>query len=473
MGVFMEELADFAVNYAVGRGADYAEARAERSEGTSFSVKNGVLHAAGFEREEGIGIRLIVGGAMRFVSTNELNKKVITELIDRAVRSGRSSARIASKINFSKAPREKAEYEVKQRVRSSDVDSKGKIEELFEIEGELKESKLSIPARFFSLSDEVLCKYFVNSEGTRIKSTIPYVGFYSLITVSEKGQTAQRSIQLGETGGWEIVKGWSLPSRVLEEAKAVYNNLKNGKPAPKGKVDVVAAPEVVGIAMHESVGHPYEADRILGREAAQAGESFMTPEMIGKRIAKEFVDVVDDPTVPGSAGYFLFDDEGVRARRKYLIKNGVINELLHNRETAFSLNTESNGSARAMDYTCEPIVRMSNTFLLPGELSEEEIIEEVKLGVYMKSFMEWNIDDKRVNERYVGCEAYLIEKGEITHPVKKPVLETTTFDFFSSIDAVGDEVGYYAGTCGKGEPMQGVPVWMGGPVVKLKGVRLG
>jgi TldD protein len=468
-----EELADFAVNYAVGRGADYTEARAEHSEGTAFSMKNGILHAAGFQREDGIGIRLIVGGAMQFISTNELSKSVLREMIDKAVRSGRKSARLASKIDMSDAPVEKVSYKVKQKVRSSDVDSRGKIEELFDIEAELKESKLGIPARFLSLSDEVVHKCFVNSEGSRISSVTPYVSFYSLITVNEGAQTAQRSIQLDETGGWEVVKGWNLPCKILEEAKALFNNLKYGKPAPKGKLDIVAAPEVVGIAMHESVGHPYEADRILGREAAQAGESFMTPDMIGRRIAKEFVNVVDDPAVPGSAGYFLFDDEGVRAKRKYLIKDGVINELLHNRETAFSLNTRSNGSARAMDYESEPIVRMSNTFLLPGELSEEEIIEDVKLGVYMKSFMEWNIDDKRMNERYVGSEAYLIQRGQVTHPVKKPVLETTTFDFFSAVDAVGDKVGYYAGTCGKGEPMQGVPVWMGGPSVKLKGVRLG
>jgi len=469
----MQDLADFAVNYAVGKGADYAEARAEHSEGTSFSMKNGILHAAGFEREDGIGIRLIVGGAMQFLSTNELRKNIVREMIDRAVRSGRSSGRIASKINMSDVPRERADYELKQRVKSSEVDSRGKIGELFDTESELKDSKLDIPARFLSLSDEVVHKYFVNSEGTKISSLIPYVSFHSLLTLLYEGQTAQRSIQLNETGGWEIVKGWDLPSRILEEAKVLYKNLKYGKPAPRGKLDVVAAPEVVGIAMHESVGHPYEADRILGREAAQAGESFMTPEMLGRSIAKEFVNVVDDSAVPGSAGYFLFDDEGVRAKRKYLIKNGVISELLHNRETAFSLKTASNASARAMDYSCEPIVRMSNTFLLPGELSEEEIIEDVKLGVYMKSFMEWNIDDKRVNERYVGSEAYLIQNGEITHPVKKPVLETTTFDFFSSIDAVADKVGYYSGTCGKGEPMQGVPVWMGGPTIKLGGIRLG
>jgi TldD protein len=468
-----EDIADFAVNYAVGKGAEYAEARAEHSEGTAFSMKNGILHAAGFQREDGIGVRLIRGGAMQFLSTNELSKSVLREMIDRAIRAGRNSARIASKIEMSEAPVERASYEVKQRVRSSDVDSRGKIEELFDTEGELKESKFSIPARFLSLSDELVRKYFTNSEGSRVSSIIPYVGFYSLITVNEDGQTAQRSIQLDETGGWEIVKGWDLPSKLAEEAKALFNNLKYGKPTPKGKLNVVAAPEVVGIAMHESVGHPYEADRILGREAAQAGESFMTPDMIGRKMAEDFVNVVDDPAVPGSAGYFLFDDEGVRVRRKYLIKDGRINELLHNRETAVAMNTKSNGSARAMDYESEPIVRMSNTFLLPGELSEEEIIEDVKLGVYMKSFMEWNIDDKRVNERYVGSEAYLIQKGEITHPVKKPVLETTTFNFFSSIEAVGDKIGYHAGTCGKGEPSQGVPVWMGGPTVKLKGIRLG
>ncbi|MCX6777044.1 MAG: TldD/PmbA family protein [Candidatus Micrarchaeota archaeon] len=468
-----EELADFAVGYSVRKGADYAEARAEHSEGESFSMKNGMLHAAGFEKEDGIGIRIIIGGAMQFISTNELSKKKLKGMIDKALRAGRNSAKIASKIDMSDVPVERQKYEVEQKVKSNEVDSRGKMGELFEIEDELKESKLNIAARFLSLSDEAVGKCFVNSEGSRISSLIPHVDFHSLITVVEGGQTAQRTVQLSETGGWEIVKGWNLPAKLLEEAKALSNNLKYGKPAPKGKVDVVAAPEVVGIAMHESVGHPYEADRILGREAAQAGESFMTPDMVGRRIAKEFVDVVDEPAVPGSAGYFLFDDEGVRARRKYLIKKGVINELLHNRETAFSLNTKSNGSARAMNYACEPIVRMSNTFLLPGELSEEEIIEDIKFGVYMKSFMEWNIDDKRVNERYVGSEAYLIEKGEITSPVKRPVIETTTFDFFSSIAAVGDKVGYYAGTCGKGEPSQGVPVWMGGPVVKLAGIRLG
>ena len=248
---------------------------------------------------------------------------------------------------------------------------------------------------------------------------------------------------------------------------------REGVAAPEGPVDVVCAPEVVGIASHESVGHPYEADRIMGREAAQAGESFLTQDDIGMRIGSEAVTVVDDPTLEGSAGYYLYDDEGVQARRKMLMTNGVVTEFLHNRETAYRMGMNSNGGARAMDYESEAIVRMSNTFLLPGDYKDEELFEGVKKGVYIKSFMEWNIDDKRMNQKYVSSEAYLVENGKITKPVKRAVLETTTKDFWSSIDAVGKTPEYFTGNCGKGEPMQGVPVWMGGPGARLKSMRLG
>jgi TldD protein len=103
-------------------------------------------------------------------------------------------------------------------------------------------------------------------------------------------------------------------------------------------------------------------------------------------------------------------------------------------------------------------------------MSEEELIEDVKRGVFMKSFTEWNIDDKRFNQRYVGREAYLIEKGELTTPVARPVIETTTLKFWSAVDGVSKRVGFSAGTCGKGDPMQGMPVSMGGPAVRLRGV---
>ena len=183
--------------------------------------------------------------------------------------------------------------------------------------------------------------------------------------------------------------------------------------------------------------------------------------------------MIDDPTIPGSSGFYLYDEEGVSARPRYLYKEGIINEHLHNRWSAKLYGVESNAAARSMDYTSEPIIRMANTYLKPGDYKFDEMIEGIRHGVYIKSYMEWNIDDVRWSQRYVGLEAYLIENGELKGFVRNPALEITTKAFYSSIDAADSNLEFYAGTCGKGEPMQGVPVWFGGPNVRLRNIVLG
>ena len=260
---------------------------------------------------------------------------------------------------------------------------------------------------------------------------------------------------------------------MIHDAKILRAVITKAKHVTPGDMDLVCGPKVTGIAAHESCGHPMEADRILGREMSQAGRSFIYqdgPYWLGKRIGSEAVTIVDDPTVEHSYGHYVYDDEGVRARRRYLYKNGVINEFLHNRESAAKLGTDSNGSSRSINYDREAIVRMSNTFVLPGGLSEEELVEDVGHGVFMKSFTEWNIDDKRFNQRYVGREGYLIEKGELKGPIARPVIETTTLKFWTAVDAVSRKVEFDAASCGKGDPMQAVPVFTGGPCIRLRGV---
>jgi TldD protein len=279
--------------------------------------------------------------------------------------------------------------------------------------------------------------------------------------------------QYGKTRGWEYVKELDMPQKIADELLMLQKMIKEGKKAPKEKIDIVCGPEVVGIAVHESCGHPYEADRILGREAAQAGESFVTQSMLGTKIGSEIVTVIDDPTCEGSYGHYLFDDEGVAARPRELIRNGVINEFLQNRETATEFDVKSNAASRAQYYGVEPIVRMSNTYMKEGDHGFDELFEGITLGVFLKSFTEWNIDDKRYNQKYVGREAYLIENGKVTTPVRRPVLELTTPKFYSSVTAIGKEVERSAATCGKGEPAQGVPVDTGGPAIRLGGIVLG
>jgi len=259
---------------------------------------------------------------------------------------------------------------------------------------------------------------------------------------------------------------------LVERSKLLGRIIREAQPPPRGKVDLVLGSQVVGLIVHESAGHPYEADRIFGREAAQAGESFLKADMLGQRIGSEVVNVADDPTLEHSYGFYLYDDEGVKARRRLLIKDGIINEFLHNRETAARMGIKSNASARANAFDREPIVRMANTFMLPGDHSFEELLEDIRLGVYIKTFGEWNIDDRRYNMRFVGRECYLIENGELKGLVRRPILEVTTPGLYASIDALDGNLSFEAATCGKGDPVQGIPVWHGGPNVRVRGIEV-
>ncbi|MEM3507601.1 MAG: TldD/PmbA family protein, partial [Candidatus Bathyarchaeia archaeon] len=350
-----------------------------------------------------------------------------------------------------------------------------KLSLLFDVDKHMDSLDRSVkfPTRLFTLYEVESEKLFMNNEGSKIYSLIPRISFYYVLSAyeSSKGVT-QRINQIGGSGGWEIVKDWNLINLIKNEAITLAKILEKAKKVPSKKLDLIVGSELVGIISHESCGHPFEADRILGREAAQAGESFIKANMVGKRIGSEKVTIVDDPTLQNSFGYYLYDDEGVKAERRVLIENGIVKNFLHNRETANEFKTESNASARAAGYEYEPIIRMANTFMLPGNYEFEELVEDIAEGIYIKSFVEWNIDDKRFNQRYVGLEAYVIENGKLSDMAKNPIIEITTPSLYMSIDAVGKELSFNAAICGKGEPMQGVPVWTGGPEIRLRNIKV-
>ena len=462
--MLIDDLALFAVRYAKKIDVDFLEVRAEKFSKEVFILKNGILDASGFGVNEGLGIRVIVDGALGFSAVERLDKESVKNAIDQAVKLAKNAKGFEWEVKFSKEKAVKTKWEVKEKEKIEDVDVKQKISWLMDVDKIINSTNF----RFIQLSTTITEKFYVNTDGARIRSRVPRVNLFYSFNI-KNGKEIQRFLEFGGSGGWEIVKAWNLEEKLKNEIKSL-KKVCEAKKIKSGKYDVVLSPELVGIIMHESIGHPSEADRIFGREGAQAGESYLDETWKGKTMAEKFVNVVDDPTVKGSYGYFLYDDEGVKARRKFLIKNGKIREFLHNRQTAALMRTKSNGSARAEIYSKEPIIRMSNTFMLPGDYSFEELIKDIKLGIYIKSYNEWNIDDKRWNEKYVGCEAYLIEGGEIKEPVFAPVLEITTGQFFKKIDAVGKDLDFVAGTCGKGEPMQGVPVWFGGPHIRLRKV---
>ncbi len=466
------DLAHFAIDYARRIGASYADARLESTVVNGFVLKNGVPQISGFDRVSGIGIRVVVNNTLGFACTNDLSRENLRHIMEKAAKLTKAASKIGEKTEFSDAKPEVANYEVKQKIKLADLEPKDKLKVLFDSEKAIKASKVNVPGRFFSMSDFYTERYFANTEGSKVLSKIPRTDFWYFVTVEESGRTAQRYWQYGAAGGFETITGYNFPELLAGEVKATHANLKKAVSPPKEKVDLVVAPQITGIMVHESVGHPYEADRVLGREAAQAGESFISREMLGTRIGSNAVNIVDDPTIPGSFGYYLYDDEGVKAKERWLIKKGMVTELLHNRETAAVVGGKSNGSARATGYDREPIVRMANTVFKPGNYNEEELIESVKNGVYIKNFMEWNIDDKRLNAKYSGAEAYMIRNGRLGEPVWRPTIEISTPRLWSSVDAAADNMEYHAGTCGKAEPMQAIPVWFGGPSLRIRNIKL-
>ena len=459
----MQDLAEFSIDYLKGKEVDYAEARLETVNSSGFMLNDSNPEISGFDQSTGLGIRFLVKGNMGFAAINALTKEKIKKELDKSLRLTKKAAKISEKVEFAYNRPINKKYTVKAK---EEFEEEEKIKYLKELDKELKAEH-----KYLSLSDTLTKKYYINTDGTKIFQSMPRLNFLYFLTLIHNDNSIQRYLQFGATSGHEILKKWKLKSHIQREIEALRENLTKGVKMPSGEFDVVVAPEVTGIATHEAIGHPYEADRIMGRESAQAGESFVTESMLNTQLGSEIVTAVDDPTLEGSYGFFKYDDEGVEARENVLMNKGKINDFLHNRETAAQMKIKSNGSARASSYSVEPMVRMSNTYVKPGKQSEEELIKGIKKGVYIKNFMEWNIDDKRFQQKYVGDEAYLIENGQITKPVRSPTIEITTPKLWSSIDAVANNLQLFAGTCGKGEPMQGIPVLMGGPSMRLRKIK--
>jgi TldD protein len=471
-----KDLAELGVSTALSTGATYAEARVQNTRGRQFLLKNGESQPSFFAEGYGIGIRVISRGALGFGAANDMKAAVVRGLAKRTVKLANASSPVLERpISFdsSKAARRKWAAPEKEKIENADAAWLRAV--LLDIEKKIADGKagVKIPGRLLGLGAELEEKFYVNSDGAEVEARLPRIMFFGSLTAMEGGSAAQRFIQQGETGGIEVVERIRLVEKVEEEARVMGKVLRTAGKPPTDVVDVVLSPELSGIAAHESVGHPQEADRVLGREGAQAGESYLKSDSLGRKIGSAEANVSDDPNLVHSMGYTPIDDEGVKGKKRRLIKDGVINEFLQNRTTAKEFGLTSNGASRSVSFDREPIIRMSNTFVEPGDYTTDELLKEVKRGVFFKTFTEWNIDDKRLNQRYVALEAYLIEKGEVKSLVKSPVLEITTPKLWGSVKARSDHMEYEAATCGKGDPQQGAPVWTGGPETLLGGIKLG
>ncbi len=475
------DLVEYAVDFAQRNGASYAEARFTDKHNENFTTRNGSILDITDSFIKGIGIRVIFQGSVAFSSTDELSKQSVEESVLHAIKLATLAHR-KDPIVFSEEKFEEITWKTPVKIPFTEISREEKLHFLKNLSKRQKKEfgkKLSNKVFMLDMVDEH--KYYVNNEGAKVDSTNSIISMYGICYAMGKKHSEQRSIGLGATKGWEWIKEDDIENVLIQDNR---NALKTAEKEQNYKfsdpIDVVVSGEVAGIMCHENVGHPSEGDRILGREGAQAGESFYRDLWKGNfepgtiKLGNECVTIIDDPTLPEAVGSYCYDDEGVKAYPRALIKNGMLNDLLLNREYGQKFNCKSSAAARAFSYNREPLVRMANTYMAPGDYELEELFEGIKKGIYMKSFTEWNIDDRRFQSKYVGSECYLIENGQLTDiMVRRPILELTTFGILQNIDAVAK--GYFApyGTCGKSDPTQGIPVSMGGAPFRIRNIRVG
>jgi TldD protein len=475
------DLAEYGIDFAERHGASYVEARYINRSDENYTLRNGSVIGIIEAELSGIGIRVISDGGAAFGSTDQLTKQHVEDTVLRAIKLAKLAQRKDPVVlSAEKFEETKWHTPVKQEFQEVSKEDKLKFFKTVEKRQKQKAGK-ALKNRLLHLDMLTDHKYYMNNEGAKIESTNAVIYLFGYLTAKVGNRTEQRQLGLGAAKGWEWITEQNIEDHIIQESVALVTTTEQAKSYEFGTpVDVVVSGEVAGIMCHENVGHPSEADRILGREGAQAGESFYKNLWEGDfepgkiRIGTDCVTVIDDPTYPENAGYYVYDDEGVKARPRKLIKDGMLNDLLMNRESAARFNCHSSAASRAYAYNREPIARMANTYMAPGDFEQEELFQDIKEGLYMKSFTEWNIDDRRFQSKYVGLECFLIKDGELTsQQIRRPVLELTTFGIFQNVDAVGK--GYFApyGSCGKGDPMQAVSVSMGGAHFRIRNVRVG
>ncbi|MEE8357896.1 MAG: TldD/PmbA family protein, partial [Candidatus Hydrothermarchaeales archaeon] len=226
---------------------------------------------------------------------------------------------------------------------------------------------------------------------------------------------------------------------------------------PSGAFDLVLDPNLTGVFIHEALGHAVEADLILQDESILKGK-------LGEEIASDLVTVYDDPTLEGSFGFYSYDSEGVKGEKTTLIEDGVLKSYLHSRETSSRLGQRNTGNARAQSFGNQPIVRMSNTYVKPGDHDIEELFEGIKHGIYLKGSKGGEVDTARGVFQFSAEEGFLIEEGEITKPIKDVALSGETLEILRRISALGNDFDLSIGFCGKAG--QAVPVGDGGPHIR-------
>jgi len=477
-----QDFGKLALKEAEEKGASYVDIRISEILDENLTVKNGQPEAISYSRVKGFGIRVIVDGAWGFAGSVDITKDEIKSCVEKAIAIAKASAMLKKReVTLAREKVYKDKYATNFRKDPFKVPVEEKLEVLVQAGRALKEFSPLVHVSYAYYRGYREDKLFMSSEGAEIRQQITWCGG-GISAVAVKGSEVQtRSYPAAfrgdfATSGYEFFEALALVNHAETVGKELIQ-LFEAEKCPSGEMDLILCGDQLALQIHESCGHPTELDRVLGTEADYAGTSFLTPEKLGKfRYGSEKVNIVADATAPLGLGTFGFDDEGTKAKKVYLVKEGVFVGYQSSRETAAQLGLkESSGGMRADSPLALPIIRMTNINLLPGDYKAEEIIEDTKDGVLMMTNRSWSIDDKRINFQFGTEIGWLIKNGSLEKMVKNPTYMGVTPQFWGSCDAVSKDDWKMWGTpnCGKGVPGQVMYVGHGCGTARFRKVRVG
>jgi TldD protein len=454
----LQKIIDTAV---VKFGAKYAEARAQQLTKTMFILKEERVEAAKQGIESGVAIRVLVNGAWGFASVGSLDSAILEAAVSDACSMAKmASERLKNPIKLASVPVVEDHVTAKPKKNPNSIAMEDKIKTAFVV----NKTSLGFDSRIKSCGldymDLMGTSFFVNSEGTSIEQDKLYVWARITASAQTDGTFTFSRDEIGSTSGYELFDDQPSEELGRKVAKRAIEQI-NAKPPKGGKAPVVLGPNVVGVFVHEAVGHLAEAD--LALSGGLLGSN------LGKKIGSSLVTLYDDGTLKGSFGAFKYDDEGVASHKTLLIKDGIVSGLMHNRETAQKFGAQPTGNARAEDFRVEPIIRMRCTYMAPQDHTLEELLEDVKDGYYFKSFRggQASLD----GTFQVGIqEGYEIKNGEIQAPVRNASISGSTLETLHKVDGVGKDFALDPGRCGKG---QTAFICDGGPHIRVSEVIVG
>jgi TldD protein len=440
--------------------SDDGELFLEYRESENISLDDGRIRSAGFDTSLGFGMRAVAGEATGYAHAGEISEPALR----RAAASVEAVAAGHSGVS-AEPPRATNSRLYSDANPLSGMEFPARTALLADIDAYARGKDPRVVQVMASIAGEWQAVQIMRGDG-RVADLRPLVRLNVAVVVEQNGRRETGSFGLGGRFGYDRIAGAETWRNAVDEAlRQALVNL-DSRPAPAGEMEVVLGAGWPGILLHEAIGHGLEGDFNRKRTSAFAG-------LLGQRIAAPGITVVDDGTMPDRRGSLTIDDEGTPTSRTVLIEDGVLTGYMQDRLNARLMAMPATGNGRRQSYAHSPMPRMTNTVMLSGKHSPEEMIRSVRRGLYAVNFGGGQVDITSGKFVFSASEAYLIEDGKVTAPVKGATLIGNGPDALTKVTMVGSDMALDPGigTCGKNG--QGVPVGVGQPTIKLAGLTVG